>query len=29
MNNFKFNRKKETGIKEITIDGKTIIEAIV
>ena len=29
MISFNFNRKKETGIKEITIDGKTIIEAIV
>ena len=29
MISFNFNRKKEIGIKEITIDGKTIIEAIV
>lgn len=29
MISFNFNRKKETGVKEIIIDGKTIIEAIV
>lgn len=29
MISFNFNKKKETGVKEITIDGKTIIEAIV
>lgn len=29
MISFNFNRKKETGVKEITIDGKTIVEAIV
>ena len=29
MIRFNFNKKKETGVKEITIDGKTIIEAIV
>lgn len=29
MISFNFNKKKETGVKEITIDGKTIVEAIV
>lgn len=29
MISFNFNKKKETGVREITIDGKTIIEAIV
>lgn len=26
---FNFNRKKETGVKEIRVDGKVIVEAIV
>ena len=26
---FNFNQKKETGVKEITIDGKRIVEAVV
>lgn len=29
MISFNFNKKKETGVKGITIDGKTIVEAIV
>ena len=29
MISFNFNKKKETGVKEIKIDGKTIVEAIV
>lgn len=29
MLSFNFNRKKQRGIKEIQIDGKTIIEAVV
>ena len=29
MISINFNKKKETGVKGITIDGKTIVEAIV
>lgn len=29
MLSFNFNKKKEIGVKEITIDGKTIVEAVV
>ncbi|GFI18145.1 hypothetical protein IMSAG249_01789 [Lachnospiraceae bacterium] len=29
MISFNFNRKKETGIKEIKLGSKTIVEAVV
>lgn len=29
MLSFNFNQKKEIGVKEIQVDGKTIVEAVV
>ncbi len=29
MISFNFNKKKKTGVKELQIDGKVIIEAVV